>query len=339
MRDRSDAPVADRGLASLRACTTGIVVALAMSSVAPLVSIGARAQPPRAESNAPTDSVTDHGAISDSRTTHRLPEGYLGITFVCDVRRQYGPEGLTIYHYGYPAVAFVQPGSPADQAGIVPGDTIVAYDSRDVLYRKIVLSRLLRPGSRLAVRIRRNGAIKNLSVNIAPRPATFVDMNVAGYGGTPLAQSGGTASLDPHQWVVLSAPLPPLPPFPTAAATPSAPDLPTGAEPTPWLVPGDIDGADWSASGGIAGAQIVRTSADLQDALGLDGGLLVITVSEGSAAAQAGLRAGDVIVTAHGDVLDTPRTLARVIRRAKLGDESVTLRVVRHHQTRTVVLK
>ena len=158
-------------------------------------------------------------ALAAGRAPQQLPEGYLGISFVCNVRRQYGPEGLTIYHYGYPAVESVERGSPADQAGIVPGDTIVAYDSRDVLYRRIVLSRLLRPGSVLAVRIRRNGTVKNLRVNIAARPATFVDMNVAGYGGTPQAQSGGTASLDPHQWLVMPSPAaPPLPPGAPAGA-------------------------------------------------------------------------------------------------------------------------
>src|SRR5581483_10724984 len=107
-----------------------------------------------------------------ARAHRGLPDGYLGITFMCSVKQQDGPEGLTIYHYGYPAVASVAPGSPAQRAGIVPGDTIVAYDSEDVLYRKIVLSRLLRPGKQVAVRVRRNGWIKELSVRIAPRPAT-----------------------------------------------------------------------------------------------------------------------------------------------------------------------
>ncbi len=177
--------------------TASVITAAIAFALALVFPSAARAQAARPDSAASGDSLS--APATAGRTPHQLPEGYLGISFVCDVRRQYGPEGLTIYHYGYPAVESVERGSPADRAGIVPGDTIVAYDSRDVLYRRIVLSRLLRPGSVLAVRVRRNGSVKNLRVNIAPRPATFVDMNVAGYGGTPQAQSGGTASLDPQR--------------------------------------------------------------------------------------------------------------------------------------------
>jgi S1-C subfamily serine protease len=307
------------------------------SAMAAVIATGVSAQASRGDSLTQSNALTAPNALADAHTSGQQPEGYLGITFICDLRRQDGPEGLTIYHYGYPAVKFVQPGSPADRAGIVPGDTIVAYDSRDVLYRKIVLSRLLRPGSELAVRIRRNGAVKNLSVNIAPRPATFVDMNVAGYGGTPLAQSGGSASLDPREWVVMPAPKAPFPP-----AGPTAGER-SGGVPDDFQAPlDDADDAsddDPSVPATVAGAQVVRTNADLQDALGLDGGLLVIAVGQSSAAAHAGLRAGDVIVSAHGEAISTPQMLSSVLRRAKHDDESVSLRVVRHHQTRVVIVK
>jgi S1-C subfamily serine protease len=309
------------------------VTAAAMAAV---LAGGVSAQTSRGDSLAQSSTLGAPAALADAHTSHQLPEGYLGITFVCDLRRQDGPEGLTIYHYGYPAVEVVQPGSPADRAGIVPGDTIVAYDSRDVLYRKIVLSRLLRPGSELAVRIRRNGAVKNLSVSIAPRPANFVDMNVAGYGGSPLAQPGGSASLDPRQWNVVPAP---AAPFPSAGPTASQR---SGGVPDDVQAPFDDDDAsddDPSVPTTVAGAEVVRTDADLQDALGLDGGLLVLGVGQSSAAARAGLRSGDVIVSAHGETIRTPQTLANILRRAKHDDEPVSLRVVRHHQARVVVLK
>jgi len=315
-----------------RTLAGGVTASLLASALAAVLASAAHAQTSRPDSAAPGGSLTAPAAIAAPRAPHQLPEGYLGISFVCDVRRQYGPEGLTIYHYGYPAVESVERGSPADRAGIVPGDTIVAYDSRDVLYRRIVLSRLLRPGSVLDVRVRRNGTVKNLRVSIAPRPATFVDMNVAGYGGTPQAQSGGSASLDPHQWLVIPSPaLPPLPPgSPVGAQRPAPDELQASFDDA-------ADAGDETAT--IAGAQFVRTSPDLRDALALDSGILVLTVGQGTPAAQAGLRAGDVVVAAHGDAIGTPQALAGILRQAKRDDQPVSLRVVRRHQTRTVVLR
>jgi S1-C subfamily serine protease len=311
------------------------MTAFALAAIfAPVVAPVAHAQTPRPDSAAAGESLAAPAAIAAGRAAHQLPEGYLGISFVCDLRRQYGPEGLTIYHYGYPAVESVERGSPADRAGIVPGDTIVAYDSRDVLYRRIVLSRLLRPGSVLAVRVRRNGTVKNLRVSIAPRPATFVDMNVAGYGGTPQAQSGGSASLDPHQWLVIPSPaFPPLPPLNPAAAQRAG--IALDESPAPF--DDAANAGDETAT--IAGAQLVRTNADLREALALDSGILVVAVGQGTPAAQAGLRAGDVVVSAHGDPIGTPQALAGVLRQAKRDDQPLSLQVVRRHQTRTVVLR
>jgi PDZ domain len=159
-------------------------------------------------------------------------------------------------------------------------------------------------------------------------------MNVAGYGGTPQAQSGGSASLDPHQWLVIPSPaLPPLPPgSPAGAQRPSIPlDEPATSSDDA------TDAGDETAT--IAGAQFVRTNPDLRDALALDSGILVVAVGRGTSAAQAGLRAGDVVVAAHGDAIGTPQALASVLRQAKRDDQPVSLRVVRRHQTRTVVLR
>jgi serine protease Do len=105
----------------------------------------------------------------------REPEGYLGIVFTCPLKRIEDASGVRVIHLAYPAIESVEPGSPAAAAGISAGDTIIAYDSVDVINHELSLTNLLRPGRRVVIRIRRNGAVKDVSVRVAARPASYVE--------------------------------------------------------------------------------------------------------------------------------------------------------------------
>jgi membrane-associated protease RseP (regulator of RpoE activity) len=280
---------------------------------------------------APAADSGGERSIRVTRVQRNLPDGYLGITFTCRARQSSGPDGITIYHYGYPVVASVEPGSPAEAAGILAGDTILAYDSQSVLYRRIVLAKLLRPGTRLGVRVSRNGTLKDLEVRVTRRPPTFVDMSVIGANaprdpGAPLAPLAPSLSPPAN---TASYPLPPSPPRGIGAPD-GTPDAGVALE---------FHALDGPSAGAVAGAEVVRTNADLRDALGVDGGLLVIQVTDGTAAAEAGIRSGDVIVSVDGNAVDAPITLARAIARAQTDNETVSLRVIRRHKTRTVVVR
>jgi S1-C subfamily serine protease len=106
------------------------------------------------------------------------PTGYLGIVFTAPIARTVRRSGISVRHFAYPVVESVEPGSPAARAGISAGDTILAYDSVDVLHHDILLSQLLRPGTMVTVRVKRNGAMRDVDVRVAPRPASFVDAPV-----------------------------------------------------------------------------------------------------------------------------------------------------------------
>jgi S1-C subfamily serine protease len=62
--------------------------------------------------------------------------------------------------------------------------------------------------------------------------------------------------------------------------------------------------------------------------LDTDAGVLVESVQQGSAADDAGLQRGDVVLAIDGTAIDTPEDLGAAIRGLAPGDE-VELRIVR----------
>ena len=74
----------------------------------------------------------------------------------------------------------------------------------------------------------------------------------------------------------------------------------------------------------------------LADYFGISGGrgVLVTSVTEDSPAAQAGVRAGDVITSVDGEAVDSSGELARVINRKKEGE--VTLTIIRNKAQQTI---
>jgi len=84
------------------------------------------------------------------------------------------------------------------------------------------------------------------------------------------------------------------------------------------------------------GVSTVQLTKQLGDYFGIaDGkGVLVTTVSDNSAAAKAGLKAGDVITTVDGETIEGPGDLSRAINKSKDGD--VTVVVIRDKKQRTI---
>ena len=79
--------------------------------------------------------------------------------------------------------------------------------------------------------------------------------------------------------------------------------------------PGDFGFEDGPRSGRL-GAEVIELTPQLANYFGVEDGLLVTMVSAGSAAAEAGLQAGDVITTIDGraveDVGDLRRHIAAI---------------------------
>jgi len=89
-----------------------------------------------------------------------------------------------------------------------------------------------------------------------------------------------------------------------------------------------------SVARGWLGVQIQPVTQEIADSLGLkeDEGALVTSVIPDSPAAEAGIMAGDVIVSMNGEKLDDFKDLTKLVARAEAGSDS-TFEV--HHQGKT----
>ena len=251
----------------------------------------------------------------------RPADGYLGVTYSGNQIVVSTGDGLVAHHADYPVIESVEPGSPAYRAGLEAGDTVIAYNSEDLLRQDIVLSKLLKPGSRLKVTVRRNGSMRDVNVLVGRRPETLgadaLQITVPSRSVTVVAQGTPVAPRPPKSRDE------PAPPQPTVAPTPPAP-----AGPVIWGP---------SATSAIAGAEIVRLNEALGETFGVKAGVLILNVGSGTPAERAGLRGGDVIVSANGNAVAGPQALSLAVRRAR--DRQVSLEIVRKSRKQTIVLR
>ena len=232
----------------------------------------------------------------------------------------------------YPEITSVDPSSPAQRAGLAPGDTLVAYNGRDVRREEISMTRLIVPKATVKVRVRRDGKVKELPVVVAEVPE-----RVKKRREDELLASRST-------WFS-EAPMPPMAPMtrvprPTIASTPpqavSISPMPRAVPSTPVIAPLP----PVFTISGVAGAQVAGVSAAMQRSLGLPAGVLVTQVPVGSPADESGLEEGDVILRVGQQPVTTVRELRELVQRAADdGERSVMLELRRGKARRTLSLR
>ncbi|MDE3171604.1 MAG: PDZ domain-containing protein [Gemmatimonadota bacterium] len=244
------------------------------------------------------------------------PKGWIGITFAGWPEADTANGEYYVRYLSYPEVESVEPDSPAEHAGILRGDILLAFNGQDVTGRAISMTRLLQPDKRVIVRLDRDGETRDFPVVVGKAPRTFT-VRINDFSAPPAPARAET---------------PPPPAAPRIAVVEAAP-APARAPAPPRLFFYGFD----SDVAPIAGAVMNSVDPDLGRALGVDRGVLVLRLSAGTPAADAGLRSGDVIVKAAGRPVTSVGDLRRTLERHS-DDASVELQIVRDHKTRTLKL-
>jgi len=198
----------------------------------------------------------------------------------------------------------VREDSPAQKAGFMEGDVVVEFDGERVRSTR-QFTRLVQetPADReVAAVVMRDGQRLTLSV----QPAT----------------PEGIRALRDRDWEGLVVPRPPRPP--RAPAPPA---------PAPFHLMPRFE--HFFSSSGRLGVTVDSLSEQLAAYFGTEDGVLVTSVTSGSAADKAGVKAGDIVVSINGTTIDSPSELSRGVQRLEDGDE-FTLEVVRDKQKQTL---
>lgn len=202
----------------------------------------------------------------------------------------------------------VEPGGPADKAGVKSGDTISEFDGEKV--------RSVRQFSRLVQETPAGRSVPMTYARGGQRSTVTVTVERQSFG-------------DDFAMRLLEAPMarPSMPPAPPAA--PRAPRPPSLATPA---VPFEMYRF---STGRRLGVTIEALDDQLAQYFGVKEGVLVKSVSDDSAAQKAGVKAGDVIISINGRHVYDASDVNRAIERMDDTDE-FTLEVMRDHKTQTL---
>lgn len=258
----------------------------------------------------PIDALRSLAARMVTRSQAR--RGWIGVRLaelsLDEVRRQFGPQAPCQPRL---VVREVFADSPAAHIGVKPDDGFCLFNGQEVhTLRELTQGLAQIPvGTEIPVGILREGKVQQLKLRIEPRPKDIAsatrrrDEEQKSEREWESGRVGEWEKNNPHS---------PIPPFPHSSQAPRAAQL---------------------------GIKVERLTPSLREFFGVtgSGGVLVTEVRMDSRAGQAGLRAGDVIVTVNGKRVASQTHLERLLNQVARPSKLI-LTVTRHRQPLEVAL-
>lgn len=256
------------------------------------------------------------------------PRGWFGVDVQTLGTSTAQSDGRVLVSADYPRVVSVEPGSPAARAGLAAGDRLISIRGTDLRGQALDLRSVLRPGTRVPVRLERDGVRRDVTVAITVRPSSFSpgtrvrlfavspDARVDDGGGYAVVASGAMPRPDAMQSLTTTRV------WRSEVAAPNPITYLFRASPSVLAV---------------AGAELMRVTGALRASLGVGGGVYVISVAPRTPAEWAGVREGDVIQRADGMAVEAPVDFFRVMQ--EQTDGLVKLDLVRARRPLSVELR
>lgn len=244
--------------------------------------------------------------------------GWIGISFGYDARCE---ECVDAAETGAIVIEDVFDGSPAARAGLRPGDVLVRVNDQPAGPERLArFASRLRPGQEVRIAVRRGDRIREVRLVTGERPS-FTDSPMPPELMAHL-DSVRRALIRRFDSLRLRSPRIPPPPADGARERERTRDGPAGTEAPPRPPSPHLLGRSY-----LAGARVTALNPGLSEYFGVERGVLVTAILDGSPAREAGLRPGDVVVSAGGETTSTVEEFRRSLVRARSWP--VTLQVVR----------
>ncbi|HYC52493.1 MAG TPA: PDZ domain-containing protein [Gemmatimonadaceae bacterium] len=205
-------------------------------------------------------------AFAYSYETAVRTRGYIGVTFDGAMAEASPPNpDRIIRFFQYPKIALVEGNSPAERAGVMVGDTVLALNGDDLREREFAFAKLLVPNAIVTMRVRRAGNARDLKVKVGETPEYYV------------------RRLDPRP-----------PTTPSEAPLPRSSGQVTVLSESP-RAPGAV--AIYSfGNEGMMGLRLETVTEGLGKPFGVRNGVLVLRAAPATPAYTSGLRDGDVVI-------------------------------------------